>query len=138
MQSELLFTPLVVVSSGLAVSALSGLFSMLGRGLQREMTVTITVDSKDDAWRWLIEFLSERPELRRSSALSVQTSFRAWGHRVPSEGTDADNLPRVAYTPAPGWHIVTFNGRRLLIKRERKTIQVNSNALDEVRLVLFN
>jgi hypothetical protein len=42
--------------------------------------------------------------LMLSSPSLIHCSFRAWGHRVPSEGTDGDNLPRVAYTPAPGWY----------------------------------
>jgi hypothetical protein len=112
---------------------------------RRHVMITAEIDSRDDAYRWVMHWLSQHPKLgKRSTIVSVTTNFSCFGTAIAQQplvpaagsvaaGTTAGNDgsssssqdsiieqgPPVAYLPAPGDHFLTYRGKLMMISRKR-------------------
>jgi chaperone BCS1 len=92
------------------------------------------VDSRDDAYRWLMHWLAQHSSISRSRAVSVTTAMSAFGTSALPPGavtaaTDAAT-PSVHYLPAPGDHVLRYKGCWVWVRRQRASgnPQLASNA----------
>jgi hypothetical protein len=147
------------IALGLLGAALAAARSLLAFGLEaaaRRVIVTAEVDSRDDAYRWLMLWLSRQPGFRESRCVSVHTSLANTFGSTPPPASDngSDNgsggdgsagsaaAARVTYLPAPGTHLLRFQGRWFAVSRRRApgSPQLAANArllVETLRLAAF-
>mmetsp|Transcript_23189 Transcript_23189/g.59226 ORF Transcript_23189/g.59226 Transcript_23189/m.59226 type:complete len:439 (-) Transcript_23189:395-1711(-) len=111
-------------SGGLALMAVgvvgAGLRSLGERVIEyakRKLFVRMEIDSRDDAYRWVMAWLSGHPQFRASARVSVTTSLAAFG----TSGLEGSlvGAKRVFLLPAPGDHLLRHNGRWVWLSRRR-------------------
>jgi hypothetical protein len=87
--------------------------------------VQAEVDSRDDAYRWLMHWLSKHPKFSRATSVSVTTNLTGtFGTSVPAIASAAAAAsgaggPPVTFLPAPGDHLLSYKGRWMVISRQR-------------------
>jgi chaperone BCS1 len=87
--------------------------------------VQAEVDSRDDAYRWLMHWLSKHPTFSRATSVSVTTNLSGtFGTSVPAITSAAAAAggaggPPVTFLPAPGDHLLSYKGRWMVISRQR-------------------
>lgn len=100
--------------------------------LHRRFIMTVDVSDQDDAFYWLQEWLAKHPYSQKSRLLTVSTRKGAFGSSGESmkelvrsnEGERV--MPPVFFSPAPGLHLLRFEGNWLLIRRVRTESQGTS------------
>lgn len=78
---------------------------------ERQVTVTIEVPGRDDAYHWLVQWLNEHPYSKTSRQLLVQTDYDAH---------DSEREPRLLFTPAIGEHVLKYKGKWVWLSRQRE------------------
>lgn len=87
--------------------------------------VQAEVDSRDDAYRWLMHWLSSHPKFCKATSVSVTTNLTGtFGTSIPAITSAAatgagPSGPPVTFLPAPGDHLLSYKGRWMLISRQR-------------------
>lgn len=96
------------------------------RYCKRHVMVQAEVDSRDDAYRWLMHWLSRHPKFSRATNVSVTTNLTGtFGTSVPAIASAAAAAgagaggPPVTFLPAPGDHLLSYKGRWMMISRQR-------------------
>jgi hypothetical protein len=94
------------------------------RYCKRHVMVQAEVDSRDDAYRWLMHWLSQHPKFSRATSVSVTTNLTGtFGTSVPAIASAAvgggAGGPPVTFLPAPGDHLLSYKGRWMVISRQR-------------------
>ncbi|KAF8072923.1 BCS1 [Scenedesmus sp. PABB004] len=124
-----------IASGGLTLAVLGGSLAAarlaLGAAVQlaaRRVMIRAEVDSRDDAYRWIMAYLADHPRFKRATSVSVTSSLSCFGATglpvQPLTGAGADDEgapPPVTYLPAPGDHLLRHRGRWMLISRRRGT-----------------
>jgi hypothetical protein len=127
-----------VAAAGAVAAAAHAAAAAVCSAISKQLTFEAEVDSRDDAYRWLMLWLSRHRALSKASRVSVTTSLRAFGASTDcalEEGAGADNgddgnddnedddsvkhPPPVALLPAPGTHLLWHNGRLFMVSRRR-------------------
>ncbi|WIA09054.1 hypothetical protein OEZ85_008468 [Tetradesmus obliquus] len=122
---------LVLMAVGAAAAGARLALGSALRYCRRHVMVTAEIDSRDDAYRWVMHWLSQHPKFSNSTMVSVTTNLSGtFGTSVvqhplasssSSSSSKAGEGPPVAYLPAPGDHLLRYQGRWLCISRRRAT-----------------
>lgn len=97
------------------------------RYCKRHVMVQAEVDSRDDAYRWLMHWLSKHPRFISATNVSVTTNLTGtFGTSVPAIASSAAAAggpggPPVTFLPAPGDHLLSYKGRWMLVSRQRSS-----------------
>ena len=106
---------------GFAASLARGSWSSGQTILRRQLLTTLEIPSKDPAYQWVMQWLVET-QGRSSRHLGVETSH----------GKDASGRMRTsfAYVPAPGRHVMFYQGSLMIVDRDRSsnTVDLTSGA----------
>lgn len=133
----ILWTPLVYVGTGFALA--NAVRARIIEFLLRNITVVAEFDSRDEAYTWLLAYLSESSLAKTTSRFSVATSVSArQGSAAQSQHADdaanfGFNMPRVFFLPSPGDHIFPFNGRLLYISRSRSAFPTIGSPVNPIQ-----
>jgi hypothetical protein len=147
-------TAAAVAAAGALAAAAAATLSLAGSALASRLIFEAEVDSRDDAYRWLMLWLSLSNSggsggaaASRASRVSVTTSMRAFGTStdVPvtieggdngdgssddeDEKTPTTKTAPFALLPAPGTHLIWHNNSRpFIVSRRRSPGHSPSNA----------
>ncbi len=115
---------------GLLAAGLRKVPGMLWNYLNRVIIVTAVIDSRNDLFGALITWLNDLPFGRSSRFFTVIQE-----NADPEDESSSNGLPRLLYSPAPGFHVFWFQGRLMWIERE---VSMNLQVIDTLRIhVLF-
>lgn len=84
---------------GIGISLLKRCLDLLVESFRRQCLVRLQIDSRDDAYRWLIHWLSVHPCATNSRNLSVSTSLLAFGATVPGVTASESGVGTLILTP---------------------------------------
>jgi mitochondrial chaperone BCS1 len=103
---------------------------VLWQQLQRLLVVTAVIDSRNDLFNATLHWLDQSPAGKTSRLFTV---IQAPGDEQgePQTLLAARRLPKLLYSPAPGWHWFWYRGRLMWIHRE---MQVNLQVIETLRL----
>jgi len=87
---------------------------LLGR-----ISVSITVDSRDEAFRWMVDWMAEEIKKRPVSDYHLHTSFAQYGFREDSLDVETTDSPPLMLSPATGTHWLVHGGKYVRISRSR-------------------
>lgn len=92
--------------------------------------VQAEIDSRDDAYRWVMHWLSKHPKFVNATSVSVTTNLTGtFGTSIPAIASSAaaadagggNSGPPVTFLPAPGDHLLSYKGRWMCISRQRSS-----------------
>jgi len=90
--------------------------------LKRRVTVTLDVEDRDEAFKWVSLYLAKHQKKMRDVSVVTRHGSPLMGDKVEEDfrpGKDKDNRPNIYLTPAPGTHFSWFKGRPMMIYRKR-------------------
>lgn len=124
LQNQIVSGGLVLALVGVILAALRNLPGRLWEYAKRALIVTAVIDSRNDLFNAYIAWLNELPYGRGSRLFTVIQDSR--------EGAeDAADLPRLLYSPAPGFHLFWYGGRPMWIQRD---IAMNLQVIETVKV----
>jgi chaperone BCS1 len=88
--------------------------------LKRRLIVTVDVTNDDPIFEWLSVWLAKHPYSRRARCLTARSRRDDHGD---IDRDNAESLPDVVFTPAPGNHVFIYERRLLWLSRDRKEAQ---------------
>lgn len=106
--------------------------SQLYSYLQRKLVTIVDVSDQDQAFYWIQEWLAQHEYSKKTRLLTVTTQKRGYNNlekmepRVVGE-PDEEEKPEIFFSPAPGMHLLKFEGHWLLLIRERREVQGTSD-----------
>lgn len=125
-QNQLVAGGLVLALVGVVVASLRKLPLLLWDYAKRALVVTAVIDSRNDLFNAYITWLNELPYGRDSRLFTVIQDNRESGEEDAGEG-----LPRLLYSPAPGFHLFWYCGRPMWIQRD---IAMNLQVIETVKI----
>ena len=108
---------LVLGLIGSAIALCRQLPAKIFAWLKRRMIVTVDVTNDDPIFEWLSVWLAKHPYSRRARCLTARSRRDDHGD---IDRDNAESLPDVDFTPAPGNHVFIYERRLLWLSRERK------------------
>lgn len=106
--------------------------------LKRRLVLTVDVADHDVAFYWVQKWLAQHEYSKRSILLTVSTRVRPAGDNDRYHPDDDDVLSRrdkrgrkivdIFFSPAPGYHILRFKNRWILLHRERRETEGGKNS----------
>ena len=126
LQSQIVSGGLVLGLAGVLIAALRKLPGMLWGHLKRVFIVTAVIDSRSDLFHACVGWLNDLPYGRHSRLFTVIQD-----HRDNDTDDDPEGLPRLLYSPAPGFHLFWHGGRPMWIQRD---ITVNLQVIETLRI----
>jgi chaperone BCS1 len=126
MQNQIISGGLVLAIVGIAVAALRNLPGKLWEYAKRAFICTAVIDSRNDLFNAYIAWLNELPYGRGSRLFTVIQDNREAGTEE-----SAGDLPRLLYSPAPGFHLFWYGGRPMWIQRD---IAMNLQVIETVKV----
>lgn len=126
LQNQLVSGGLVLAIVGVIVAALRNVPLKLWDYGKRLVIVTAVFDSRNDLFNAYISWLNEHPYGRESRFFTVIQDNKESTEEATDEG-----LPRLVYSPAPGFHIFFYAGRPMWITRE---ISVNLQVIETLNV----
>lgn len=94
--------------------------------IKRRVVIQFEILDTDPAYGWFAEWLSEQPCATTSRRISVLSRTGNIGTHPIEPG--AQGRPELRFVPAPGFHLIKYQGRRFLIDRDRKDASGGDNA----------
>ena len=94
--------------------------------LKRRLITTVDITDHDQAFFWVRYWLSIHPYAKKARLLTVSTSKNRYDDGpdlIGKSNSDRDKESRkieVEFSPAPGKHLIRFNGSWVLVTRTRK------------------
>ncbi|KAL6756916.1 BCS1 N terminal-domain-containing protein [Haematococcus lacustris] len=121
---------LVLAAVGLLAAAAKSLGEVAIEYTQRKLFVQMEIDSRDDAYRWMMVWLAQHPSFRDSPRVSVTTSLTAFG----SSGLEGSLVgsKKVMLLPAPGDHVLNHQRRWVWISRKRPSVSAAASVSSKV------
>jgi chaperone BCS1 len=111
--------------------------------LVRRISIAVEIPDRDPAFRWVQAWLAGQPALRRARDLSLTTT---WVSRDPDPTVYSDpdydqtsgpaSEAKFLLVPAPGRHLMTYQGRLLVLHRTRRDVQNGRSAVYQESLTL--
>ena len=129
----------------MAIGALGAILRHLPRRiwdfLERRISIAVEVPDRDPAFRWVQTWLAAGRYAKRARDLSLSTE---WVSSEPDpEINPYDERPsgpasqaRFVLSPAPGVHLTTFQGRILVVRRNRRELQNGGSTAFQESLIL--
>ena len=93
---------------------------------KRALVVTAVIDSRNDLFNAYIAWLNDLPFGRGSRLFTVIQDNQDSGAEDTTEG-----LPKLLYSPAPGFHLFWYGGRPMWIQRD---IAMNLQVIETVKI----
>ena len=112
---------------GVVAASLRSVPGALWAQFKRAVIVTATLDSRNDLFAAFVSWLNDQRFGQRSRFFTVVQAPAA----VAEDETEADDAPRLQYSPAPGFHLFWYRGRLMWMQRE---IAMNMQVVETVRL----
>lgn len=125
LQNQIVSGGLVLALVGVILAALRNLPARLWEYAKRAFIVTAVIDSRNDLFNAYIAWLNELPYGRGSRLFTVIQDSRENGEDA------AADLPRLLYSPAPGFHLFWYGGRPMWIQRD---IAMNLQVIETVKV----
>jgi mitochondrial chaperone BCS1 len=135
-------------SGGLSLMAIGALGAILRhlpgqvmRFLERRISISVEVPDRDPAFRWVQSWLAAGHYAKRARDLSLSTEWTSpepdpeislYGDRPSGPASKA----RFVLSPAPGVHLTTFQGRILVVRRNRFELQNGASTAFKESLIL--
>ena len=112
---------------GVVAASLRNLPSALWAQIKRGVVVTATLDSRNDIFGAFVTWLNDQRFGQRSRWFTVVQAPPA----VAEDEAEADDTPRLQYSPAPGFHLFWHRGRLMWMHRE---IAINMQVVETISL----
>jgi hypothetical protein len=112
---------------GVLAAALRNLPGALWGQAKRAIVVTATLDSRNDVFPAFVGWLNDQRFGQKSRWFTVVQAAPA----VAEDEAEADDAPRLQYSPAPGFHLFVYRGRLMWMKRE---IAMNLQVVETIHL----
>ena len=108
---------------GTGLAALRGASKAAMTMAQRHLLVTLEVTSKDKAYPWVLQWLTQQAR-RSQSTVGQHISVDTITQRLANGKT----ATRFEYTPCPGRHVLYYEGRLLMVDRvrEQQTVDLHT------------
>lgn len=126
LQNQIVSGGLVLAIVGVMLATLRNLPARLWGYAKRALIVTAVIDSRNDLFNAYIAWLNELPYGRGSRLFTVIQDNREGG-----DDDQTDDLPRLLYSPAPGFHLFWYGGRPMWIQRD---IAMNLQVIETVKV----
>jgi hypothetical protein len=97
---------------GLITSSIYYLYSIVYEWVERVFTTSVTVESSDPVYKWVLQYLLEKDYLAKNltdAVVKMKVKKNDWW--LPSG--DSKEKPKVEYYPAPGLHFFIFKGKKM-------------------------
>jgi len=120
LSNQFLSGGLVLGLIGSAIALCRQLPARVFAWLKRRLIVTVDVTNDDPIFEWLSIWLAKHPYSRRARCLTARSRRDDHGD---IDRDNAESLPDVVFTPAPGNHVFIYERRLLWLSRERKEAQ---------------
>lgn len=122
LQNQLLSGGLILMLTGSVIALCRKAPMQFFGWLKRRFTITVDVSNDDPLFAWLSLWLAAHPYSSRARALTATSERDEYGRRSEpqSQSDDANALPQILLTPAPGNHLLLYRRRLLWLERERK------------------
>ncbi len=125
LQNQIVSGGLVLAIVGVVLAALRNLPAKLWEYAKRVFICTAVIDSRNDLFNAYIAWLNELPYGRGSRLFTVIQDNKEAG------AEEASDLPRLLYSPAPGFHLFWYGGRPMWIRRD---IAMNLQVIETVKV----
>jgi chaperone BCS1 len=132
---------LSLMAIGAAGAILRHLPGQVMRFLERRISISVEVPDRDPAFRWVQSWLAAGHYAKRARDLSLSTEWTSpepdpeislYGDRPSGPASQA----RFVLSPAPGVHLTTFQGRILVVRRNRLELHNGASAAFKECLIL--
>jgi hypothetical protein len=127
MANQLVAGAVALALVGVVVASLRKLPGMLWGQLRRLVIVSATLDSRNDIFPAFVGWLNDQRFGQRSRWFTVVQA----PHAVAEDAAEADDTPRLQYSPAPGFHLFFYKGRLMWLQRE---IAMNLQVVETIHL----
>ncbi len=125
-QNQVVAGGLVLAIVGVIMASLRNLPAKLWDYAKRALVVTAVIDSRNDLFNAYITWLNDLPYGRGSRLFTVIQD-----NKDSAEEDAAEGLPRLLYSPAPGFHLFWYGGRPMWIQRD---IAMNLQVIETVKV----
>jgi len=98
---------------GNGIIALRKLASFVWSRIRRLFLITLEVNSRDESFQWLIEWLSEHPYSFNATEISLSTCYDS------DHGNASNPRPKILITPSIGKHFLSYKGHFYMFHRIR-------------------
>lgn len=131
LQNQVVSGGLLLGFVGLIIAWARKLPAILWNYAKRMIIVTAVIDNRNDLFKALINWLNDLPFGRNSRFFTV---IQQSGGNLTEEAL-VDGLPRLLFSPAPGFHMFWHEGKLMWISRE---MTINLTVLETLKInVLF-
>lgn len=125
LQNQFLSGGIILMLTGSVIALCRRLPLQLWEWFQRRFTISIDVSNDDPLFGWLALWLAEQPYSRRARSLTATSERDEYGRSGPTlavnpGSAEAQTLPQILLTPAPGNHILLYKRRLIWLSRDRK------------------
>lgn len=119
--NQLMVGGAAVAMFGFVFAYLRSIPSAIYRFCKRRVTVTLDVEDRDEAFKWVGLYLAKHQKNSRDVSVVTRHCNKLDGdeHEPFVVGKARDNRPKIFLTPAPGVHFSWFKRRPMLIYRKR-------------------
>ncbi len=125
-QNQVFAGGFVLAILGVIAASLRNLPGKLWDYGKRALVVTAVIDSRNDLFNAYIAWLNDLPFGRGSRLFTVIQDNQDSGAEDTTEG-----LPKLLYSPAPGFHLFWYGGRPMWIQRD---IAMNLQVIETVKI----
>lgn len=115
---------------GVVAASLRNLPGALWAQFKRVIVVTATLDSRNDLFAAFVAWLNDQRFGQRSRWFTVVQAPAA----MAEDEAQAEDTPRLQYSPAPGFHLFWFRGHLMWMQRD---IAMNLQVVETIRLGAF-
>jgi mitochondrial chaperone BCS1 len=126
LQNQIVSGGLVLAIVGVILATMRNLPARIWEYSKRALIVTAVIDSRNDLFNAYIAWLNELPYGRGSRLFTVIQD-----NKDSAIEDKADDLPRLLYSPAPGFHLFWYGGRPMWIQRD---IAMNLQVIETVKV----
>jgi len=112
---------------GVVVASLRKVPGLLGSLLARGLVVTATLDSRNELFPAFVAWMDAQRFGRGSRWFTVVQAAPSVADGVAND----DDVPTLQYSPAPGFHLFTYRGRLMWMRRE---IAMNLQVVETIHL----
>ena len=122
---------LTVLAAGTGLAAARSIAQLGWEAVLRRMVVRAEIDSKDDSYRWVLQWLAAHPHFSEGTRFTVSTTLRRFG-ASSLEYTEEEIVGEQPVILIPsGTTLLRHEGHWLLVSRERHEDRGNSASTRE-------